>query len=266
MTDPSPTQSSPMRVTVLGSGAACPPAGQNSSGFLVEDQGQAILLDCGPGVVPTLQEAQPAFHLDHVFISHMHPDHFVDLLPLRFRVSRRLDGPRERRVTLHLPPGGVERVADILDAVSFPSDFLSNTFRLREYDPDRSLTLGPLTVRFAAARHYILAYAVRIDGSASVVYSGDTGPSAAVTRLANEADLFICEATLREPEGGPRPGHCTPSEAATMARNADAKRLLLTHFWYDSDLQAVEEEANALFKGPLDIARDGLTISLDRGA
>ncbi|MEE9277809.1 MAG: MBL fold metallo-hydrolase, partial [Dehalococcoidia bacterium] len=110
--------------------------------------------------------------------------------------------------------------------------------------------------------HYIPAWSIRIEGSASVTYSGDTAPSDAVVELARGSDLFVCEATLSEPETRDDKGHCTPEQAATMACGADVRRLLLTHFWFDRDLADVERRGRAVYRGPLEIAQDGLSIDV----
>ena len=259
-----------MQCTVLGSGAACPPAGKNSSGLLITDQDRTILLDTGHGVASAVLAAHPTFDIDDIFITHMHADHFIDVLALRFRVTRNMDGlaGATPRTTLHLPPGGMDTLAKILDAVTFPTDFCRNTFHVREYDPTETCTLGPLTVRFAEAQHYIPAWAIRVESShadgkdVSLTYSGDTAPCDPITQLAQDTDLFVCEATLQEPETGPVRGHCTPQQSAAMATDAHAKRLLLTHFWYGTDLNQVHQDAAATFSGPLQIADDGLHIQL----
>lgn len=253
-----------MQCTVLGSGAACPPAGKNSSGILISDQGRTVLLDTGHGVASALLTIHPNFDIDDIFITHMHADHFIDILALRFRVTRDMDGlaGANPRTTLHLPPGGMDTLAKILDAVTFPTDFCRTTFHVREYDPTETCTLGPLTIRFAEARHYIPAWAIRVQGSATLTYSGDTAPTDLVTELAQDTDLFLCEATLQEPETGPTHGHCTPHQAAAMAADARAKRLLLTHFWYGTDRNQVHHRAAQTYTGPLQIADDGLRLQL----
>lgn len=262
-----------MRVTVLGSGASCPPAGDACAGYLVEDRGHRILLDCGNGVVAALQSHRPDLQphqIDDVVISHMHPDHFVDLLPLRFRLRREMACGDEPCVRVHLPPGGRRILASILEAVDFPADFFDGVFDLSEYDPSQPLSFGGgpggdgggLEGRFAPGRHYVPSYAVRVEGERSVVYSGDTAPCDAVVELARESTLFICEATLLQPEPGPEYGHCTPAQAGTMANAALAQRLLLCHLWFDSDSEAVRREAAACFSGELAVARAGLALEL----
>ena len=247
-----------MRLTVLGSGAACPPAGTNSSGYLLEDDGQSLLLDCGHGIASAVLGVRPEFDIDHIVITHMHADHFIDVIPLRFRVTREMGGVRDRQIQLHLPPGGTDTLHQIMRAVSFPEDFCANTFELREYDPKAVLQLGSLQVRFAPAEHYVPAWSIRVDGSGSLVYTGDTAPKDEVTELARDCDLFVAEGTLAEPETGPVRGHLTPEQAAAMACGANAQEMLLTHFWYGTDLKEAERRAASVFPGPLTIASDGL--------
>lgn len=252
-----------MRFTVLGSGAACPPAGQNSSGYLVEEGEHAVLLDCGHGVASGLLRVRPDFDIDDIVISHMHADHFIDVIPLRFRITRDMGGCRDRPVRLHLPPGGIAAMTQVMRAVSFPDDFCSNTFELREYDPRQPLRLGPLRLRFAEAVHYIPAWAMRLDApGASLVYTGDTAPADAVTELAADCDLLIAEGTLDAPETGSIRGHLTPEQAAMMACSAKARRMLLTHFWYGTDLAETERRAAQIYTGPLGIASDGMSCDV----
>ncbi len=252
-----------MRLTVLGSGAACPPAGGACSGYLVEAGGQRILLDCGHGVAAALLERQPDAAIDHIIISHMHADHFIDVLPLRFRLTREMAGLPAPRVRLHLPPGGIADFAAVLSAVCFPPDFLSNTFLIDEYSPTAPLELGGgLRAAFAEGVHYIPCYAVRIDGPRSLVYTGDTAPSEAVAALAAGADLLLSEATLDEPEAGPIRGHLTAVQAAALARAAGVKRLILTHFWFDSDREAFCAAARAEFAGTVAAAYDGMQVEV----
>ena len=250
-----------MQLTVLGSGAACPPPGQNSSGYLIEDGDRRILLDCGHGVATALLVYRPDFDIDDIIITHMHPDHFIDVIPLRFRITREMAGHRSGPA-LHLPPGGAAALAAVLEASQFPADFCASTLNIREYDPQQTLPLGDVQASFAPAEHYIPAWSVRLEGSASLTYSGDTAPSEAVAELARGSDLFLCEATLNEPETGAVKGHVTPEQAAQLATAARAKSLLLTHFWFDADLDDALRRAQGAFRGPVDVASDGLSLRI----
>ncbi len=248
-----------MRLTILGSGAACAGAGGNSSGYLVEDADIRILLDCGHGVASSLVAMTPASEIDHIFISHMHADHFIDLLPLRFAVTKEMSGLPERRSCLHLPPGGVASLTQILSAVCFPTDFFENVWRVREYQAGEVYELANgLEARLASGVHYIPGWAIRLDGASSLTYTGDTAPSPAVCDLAAGSDLLLAEATLSEPEHGPVRGHLTASQAADLAVAANVGQLMLTHFWFDADREAIRAEAAQRFPRSVRVASDGL--------
>ena len=252
-----------MRLTVLGSGAACAAAGDNSSGYLIEDSGVRILLDCGHGVASALVGMMPANEIDHVLVSHMHADHFIDLLPLRFAACKDMAGFDSRQTTVHLPPGGKETLARLLELVCFPPDFFENVWDLCEYQTGQTYQLtDSVTARFAGGVHYIPGWAIRIDGSASITYTGDTAPSTAVCQLAMGSDLVLAEATLDEAEDGPVRGHLTALQAAELATAAGARRLMLTHFWYDADREAMAAEAQRCFPGRVLVASDGAVLEL----
>ena len=247
-----------MRLTVLGSGAACAGDGGNCSGYLVADGGLTVLLDCGHGVASTLVAAMPAADLDHIFISHMHADHFIDILPLRFAVTKDLSGLPEPAGVLHLPPGGRRTMAQVLDAVCFPPNFLDCVWDVREYEVGQRIELGGgLSAETAGGVHYIPGWAIRIDGSSSLTYTGDTAPADDIARLAQGTDLLLAEATLDEPECGPVKGHLTAQQAAELAQQADVGRLMLTHFWHDGDRDAAAATARNCSDREVLVAHDG---------
>ncbi len=250
-----------MRLTVLGSGAACAGMGGNSSGYLVEDAETRILLDCGHGVASTLVARLSPETIDHIFISHMHADHFVDLLPLRFAISKDMAGLTERRGHLHLPPAGKQSLQRLLEAVSFPRHFFDSVWHVREYQPGETIQLAEgICARFAGGIHYIPGWGVRIDGASSLTYTGDTAPSDDIRDLASGSDLLLAEATLDEPESGSVRGHLTAHQAAELAASAGVGSLMLTHFWHDADRQAAVEEARSWLETDVLLAEDGAVL------
>ncbi|MYE05671.1 MAG: MBL fold metallo-hydrolase [Chloroflexi bacterium] len=250
-----------MRLTVLGSGAACAGAGGNSSGYLVEEAGVRVLLDCGHGVASTLVGMMPASEIDHIFISHMHADHFIDLLPLRFAVTKDMGGLSQPQGCLHLPPGGAESLAQLLDAVCFPRDFFEVVWQVCEYQAGESYELAnSLRARLAGGLHYIPGWGIRLDGSSSLTYTGDTAPSPSICDLARGSDLLLAEATLDEPEDGPVQGHLTATQAAELAQVSGVRRLMLTHFWHDADRELAARAARQVLDCAVMVAQDGLVL------
>jgi len=101
-----------MRLTVLGAGPAYTDReGASGASYLVSEGETHVLLDLGQGSFPRLIEAIEPSTIDAVLISHLHPDHFIDLVPLRHYLAYQLDPPRRVRV---VAPDGL---ADRIDAL-----------------------------------------------------------------------------------------------------------------------------------------------------
>ena len=223
------------------------------------------MLDLGTGAFANLRRYVDYDRLGGVVISHMHADHFIDLIPLRYAL-RYGERRRAAKLPVYLPPGGIALLRAMVSA--FPregaGDFLDETFALAEYDPSRPLAVDGATLRFAHTTHYIPAFAMRWErNGASVTYSADTAPDERVVALARETDLFLCEATLRrgDVEPGMR-GHSSAAEAATMARDAGVRRLMLTHYPEESTALDLDVSAREIFAGEILVADDHRTTDL----
>jgi ribonuclease BN (tRNA processing enzyme) len=256
--EPSPAAQG-LRVTVLGSSSAIPRPGRACSGYLVEAGGAAIVSDLGSGALSNLHRVRAAEDVDAVVISHMHADHFIDVIPMRYALKY---GPRThaRKVALWLPPGGAAMLRKLVDAFAreSPHDFIGEVFEVGEYDPLGTLRFGDAAVRFAPTAHYIPTFAFRCDaGAASVAYTADTAPSDDVAALARRAGLFLCEATLLpgEREDAPR-GHLSAFEAGELAERAEVGRLALTHYPVGVSVEELRAAAGRAFSGALSVVDD----------
>src|SRR5699024_2255834 len=102
------------------------------------------------------------------------------------------------------------------------------------------------------------AFGIRLEhGGATLTYSGDSGTCDALVDLAENTDLFLCEAAFHDHLEHPKDMHLTGSEAGEHATRARARSLLLTHLvpWNDDDLTL--PEARSTYSGPIGIARSG---------
>ena len=219
-----------------------------------------LLIDCGTGVLAKLQHFLPLTELTAVVISHIHADHFFDLIPLRYAYRYGL-GPPGPGPQLYLPPGGRETLQRMVAPFGSDvgEDFLPAVFRVGEFDPGASLHVGPVKLTFAPGRHYVASWALAIQGDRRIVFTSDTGPSKAVAELAKGASLLISEATYLslEEERGPQRGHLTGTEAGELAAYAGPERVLLTHQWPNRDPTLPLQQARAVFSGNIGMAEPG---------
>jgi len=249
----------------VGSSCSIPRPGRACSSYLVEYGGTAVVADLGSGAFSNLLVHRELGSIDAVVISHMHADHFIDVIPMRYALKYG-DAYRGVKIALYLPPGGEALLRRLADA--FPreahGDFLSDTFDIRSYDPQQSLRIGELAVRFAPTAHYVPTFAMRFEaGGKSVTYSADTAPDERVALLARETSIFVCEATLSTAAENETPrGHSSAREAAEMAAAAGVERLLLTHYPATRDAAAIASEARAVFTGSLQVADDGFAFGV----
>ncbi|MDX6486773.1 MAG: hypothetical protein QOF43_1926 [Gaiellaceae bacterium] len=217
-----------VRLTVIGCSPAWPNAGGAQSGYLVEGEGR-LLLDCGPGVLARLRAADDGWpRIDALAITHFHLDHWGDLVPWIFGASFG-PGRDARKPELWLPPDGTERLQEFGEQMSF-GERTETVFELREYAEGELFRAAGFDVMPVRLDHYSEpTYGLRVSNHSSVLaYSGDTGPSPNLAELARDADVFLCEATLDEPEPGER-GHLSEAEAVDAFRASGARRLVVIH-------------------------------------
>jgi ribonuclease BN (tRNA processing enzyme) len=252
------------RLTIAGSSSSIPRPERACSSYLIDDGETPIVLDLGTGAFANLRRHVDYDRLGAVVISHMHADHFIDLIPLRYAIRY---GARRRAMKLpvYLPPDGLQTLRTLCSAFADEGgEFLSDVFELREYDPAARLAIEGATLRFAHTAHYIPAFAIRWERSgASLTYSADTAPDERVIALARESEVFLCEATLLhgETEVGMR-GHSSAQDAAAMAREAGVRRLVLTHYGAESSSRDLDEAARAVYNGEIWVADDHASIDL----
>ena len=250
-----------LRLTVLGCSTAAPHPATPTAGYLVEWGSTAILLDCGQGVIRNLQKVLDPHDLSAIIVGHMHADHYLDIVGLRYLYP--WGEPAPDPLPIHLPPGGRARLDALSKAVSERDGFFDAAFIAQEYDPDSVLEIGELRVRFVKGRHYVPAWGVVIDApdGSRLAYTGDTGPSASVEDAIRDADLLLVESALGlAAHDDPERGHLTPEEAIDMARRSGARSAILVHY---GPARRPEMDAMCAAAGPwVRTGVDGLTVTV----
>lgn len=255
-----------MQITVLGKSPSWEDAGGACSGYLVRQDGYALLLDCGNGVFAKLREVHDYADVDAVLISHLHADHFLDLVPFSYAL---IHGPRRRaggaRTRLHVPAGGAALFRRVVGNWG-SDDLIEQAFELHEYDAGHELELGPLRARFCEVPHYTRTFAVDLsNGRGRLTYSADCGPNPALVALAGHTDLLLIEATLPAAESDAERGHMTAREAGEHGRRAGARRLVITHISDELDTELAVRQASEGYGAGAELAREGVVYEIPPG-
>jgi ribonuclease BN (tRNA processing enzyme) len=255
-----------MRLTTLGGSAAGPNPGQGCSGYLVESGGTTVVLDLGPGTLPELRRHADFRRLDGVVLSHLHLDHMLDVLALRYALAYN-PVPPELPIPLWVPPGGTVFFRGVGESIARgdSGDSFFAVFTIREYDPEDELCIGRFAIRFHPTHHFVPCWAMRVsDGEAGALcYTADTGPTADLHSFAQDAAVLIAEGTEGRASSEPPEvrGHLTPSEAGALARDASAGVLVLSHVWAELNQFQAVTQAQVAFGGPVILAIPGMSIT-----
>ena len=216
-----------MKLTVLGSGTCVPSLNRNAPGYFLTAGDCRILVDCGSGTLLQLERAGKSYRdIDAVFITHGHPDHFADLMPLIHALIATPGYKRQRDLSIVGPEGFIayynKAVAPIFGSIR---DFPVQTIAI-----DDKLAFGPFQVCAAKTVHSADSIAYRFEhNSRSVVFTGDTDYDQEVIALAGGADLLIADCSF--PDSLKAKGHLSAGECGLVARKAGVGKLLLSHLY-----------------------------------
>lgn len=291
------------RLVLLGTAAGpVPRALRSQPANLVQVGERNYLVDAGEGVVRQLAALglQPR-NIDTVFLTHLHMDHVAGLAPL---IGMRWVARARGQITVYGPAGTAKLVEGALDSMAEPEALsvaemppgprMAKTVRAVDEQGD-----GPVVwfqddrvrVTAVANSHYqtiapallppgARSYALRFDTpDRTIVFTGDSGPSDAIAKLAKGADILVSEvidlpATMafvaRQYHVAPAAmapqvrhmseEHLTPEEIGKIANRAGVKMVVLTHFApgldTETDMRTYTAGVRVFFKGPVVAGRD----------
>lgn len=242
-----------MKLTVLGCAGSFPGPDSPCSAYLLQADGFSLVIDLGNGSLSALQRHHDLYDVDAVLISHLHPDHWIDLcsyLVVRKYGSRAAGLPR---VPVYGPEGTRQRLA----SASAERDGGTGVFDHRALSAGTT-RIGPFEVTVRRMNHPVETYGVRIEhGGGALAYSADTGACDELVELATDADVLLCEASFLDEAGNVPNLHLSGREAGEHATAAGARRLLLTHLVAWHDQERVLAEARAAYDGPLEAVKPG---------
>ncbi|MBW3604903.1 MAG: MBL fold metallo-hydrolase [Actinobacteria bacterium] len=243
-----------VKVTVLGSAGSHPGNGRACSSYLVSAGDHHLLLDCGNGSMANLLDAVDPADLDAVIISHLHPDHFVDLYGLHYALRFHPSG--SKTVDVHAPDGARSLLTSVL--LGDAGDSFNRHLPMHVAAAGERLEIGPFDIELYAANHPIetLASRVWVDGRI-IAFSGDSGTTEELIECARDVDLFICDSTwLSRDAPFPKGVHMTGTEAGQYAAAAGAERLMVTHVFPQREPEQAAADAETVYDGLVWVAAD----------
>jgi ribonuclease BN (tRNA processing enzyme) len=254
-TDPPGT----LQLDVLGAGPAYTDRpGAAGAAYLVRAGSTAIVLDLGQGAFPRLAGQLEPSSLDAILVSHLHPDHFIDLIALRHYLRWQFHPDRHVRV---IAPDGLETRLDALhDEPGFTAASLDvEPIHLGVID------IGALRVEAARVTHTADSHAFRVSAGQSgvgLVYSGDCGRAEDLDRLVRAGDVILCEVSFGP---GPVPHdaiHLDGPAVGALAARTGAGRVLLTHLQMGFDQAATAASVASAYRGPIDFVEPGARFTI----
>ena len=244
-----------MRVVILGAGTAIPAMGYSPSGIYVRAGSEHLLFDAGAGTVQRLLSAGTTiFQLDHVFLTHYHIDHCLDIVSLLFAL--RIPQPIRRKPLTIYGPRGLKRLYRELNS-AFNGWLKPRDYRLTIKElGETTVRLNGCSVSTRRMNHYATgAIGYRLTaGGTHLVYSGDTDACDAIVDLGRGADLLILECSV--PDERKVEGHLTPTECGRIAAQAGCRHLALTHFYPVFQGYDIRRRVRRAFRGRLTLAKD----------
>lgn len=258
-------------ITPLGTVSPYPKDNQNGPGFLIEYDNYRVMLDCGEGVSRQLNLQTDLNNLI-IIISHLHKDHYAGLSSLAYAsyVYKNL-GYIDKRIPVYIPSGdkptdnsetfykhngwdGFVEVESNLQDFDYlmnygKENYLDFLTYQDSYRYHETINHGKMEITFCKNPHPLITYSTKIKvDDLTIVYSADTGyQNNSLTTFSQDADLLICEATFIRGQTRIDNNHLYAYEAGKIAKEANVKRLVLTHFWPELDKELYVNEAKTYF-------------------
>lgn len=246
-----------MKVFIVGSGTCIPHKSRTAPGLLLKHKSFLAIIDPGAGSIYKLAKYGIDYReIKEVWITHPHPDHHADLIPLLFARRNEFEKLSELVIRSGEP---FESLLKRLEEIY--GDWIYSELAPYRFEPLKvtggELNVNELRLKWRPLEHGDWALGFRIESkSKKFAYSGDSDFCDSLVELAKDVDLLVVECSF--PDDLKKPGHLTPTEVGKLAKISRAKRLLLVHLYPESDpVSKVLKAVRKNYDGYVQIAKEG---------
>jgi ribonuclease BN (tRNA processing enzyme) len=240
-------------LTLLGTGTCQIEYARRASSVLLKLEETLILFDCGHGVLQRLLETGIHHHqIQHVVLSHFHPDHVSDLIPFLQAGAWSQRDPRHTDIHIYGPTGVQKLINGLMDLFN-PQSFQQTHYKVLVHEiTDEQFTIGPYTFDFVSlppAGNHGLRF--QWQGKRYAI-TGDSHFHAAEIRFLQHVDVAIIDS-----------GHISDEQIIKLAVTSQARQLICSHLYRELNAQALQQEAQRHgYTGTIQIGQDHLSFLL----
>lgn len=245
------------QIILLGTGSAWSGPGRENTFLLVRGAHTNLMIDVAGSPAQRLAQigVSPA-DIDHILITHNHPDHIYGFPILMLNAWM-----AGRKQPLHVwgLKDAIRSCKAMLNAVDFrqwPNFFKIKYHVIAPHSAARLGTIDEFEIDATTGKHFVPTLALRVKNRATgktVAYSADTSPHNNIVEIARGADYFLHEATQLDES---KEGHSSALEAGQAAAQAKAKQLVLIHLPPELHAQKWRRAAKQNFRGKVSVAKD----------
>jgi ribonuclease Z len=243
------------KIIILGSAHAIADGNQDNTHLFIQAGMRNILIDCGSNPMQVLpRNGILPNSITDIIITHFHPDH-VSGLPLLL-MDLWLLGRQEPLAIYgnNHTLTRIEKMMTLYDWKQWPRFYPTSYHEIPEKEMHLAIADADVEVYTSPVQHLIPTIGLRVEffpQNRVMVYSSDTEPCQAVVRLAKDADVFIHEAA------GALKGHSSAAQAAQIAAEACAEKLIYIHYPTDKEISSTMiAEGKKFFNAKIELAKD----------
>src|SRR5215469_9634981 len=234
-------------IILLGTGTCQIEHARRASSVLIQLDGMPVLFDCGHGVVQRLLEVGVQHNqVDHIVLSHFHPDHVSDLLPFLHAGAWSRRNPRNADLHIYGPVGVKRLVSSLMDIFS-PSSFQQPTYSIVVHEVvEEHFSIGAQRFDFISlppAGNHGLRF---IWQGRRYALTGDSYFHAEEIAFLKDVDLAVIDS-----------GHIEDEDIVALALASQAKYIVCSHLYREIDASELQRRAKAKgYEGTISVGRD----------